>query len=502
MSINPTIKFFLVGIFISIALFVRATPYFEYTPEAKQAYQKALSLRFEEARHILDWIKTNEPDNRVVYHIENYIDFFTIFINEEEEEFKRLEKNKSYRLKKIQEGSKDSPYYLYIQAEMRLQWALARLKFEEYVVAFNEVSKAYKQLKENQKKFPNFIANQKSLGILHALIGTIPDNYQWGVKILGGMSGSIEQGRAEIEDVLTYAKNNDFLFEQETIVMYAWLLLHLKNQEDQAWQIVQKAHLQPTKNPLACFTLANVAMRTGRNDTAIHILENRPQGSVFHDFYYLDYMLGLAKLYRLDLDANYYIENYINYYKGQNYIKEAHQKLAWFYLLKGNLATYHDNMRHCQTRGVAIIDGDKTALQEANKGTIPNKILLKARLLFDGGYYHKAYTFLKETSKNNFSNNRYQLEYTYRLGRISHKLRKYEEALDYYNYTIEEGKNERFFYACNAALQMGNIYEKLLLYSKADEYYKICLSLTPDEYRSSLHQKAKAGRNRLKVYNY
>jgi len=161
-----------------------ASQRFEYTAIAQDAYQKAISLRFDEAEIALEQMKYHDPNNMIIYHIENYIDFFRIFINEDKAEFKQLEKNKNIRLEKIKQGPTNSPYYLYTQAEIRLQWALARLKFEEYFTAFNEVSRAYKQLTTNQKKFPNFIANKKSLGILHAMIGTIPDNYKWGVKLL------------------------------------------------------------------------------------------------------------------------------------------------------------------------------------------------------------------------------------------------------------------------------------------------------------------------------
>lgn len=495
---------FYLFIFVIIGLFqcvsALAAPRFEYTPEAQQAYEKVMSLRFDETRIILDWIKINDPENLIVYHVENYIDFFTVFINEESAEFEILEKNKSSRLKKIQQGPKDSPYYLYAQAEIRLQWALARLKFEEYVTAFNEISKAYKQLKENQKKFPSFIANKKSLGILHALLGTIPDNYKFGVKILGGMAGTIEQGRLEIEEVLNYAKTHDFLFEEETIVMYSWLLLHLKNQTDEAWAVVSTANLKPKNNPLACFIMANVAMRTGRNDEAIHLLEHRPKDAVYHPFHYLDFMLGITKLYRQDIDANFYLERYTTIYQGQNYIKEAYQKLAWYHLLRDNETMYHQYMQECKTKGLAIIDGDKTALREARQGETPNPTLLKARLLFDGGYAQKAYTQLIQYNENDFNSNKHQLEYRYRLGRITHQLKQYEFALKYYQQTVDLGQNEPYFFACNAALQMGLIYEKQQAYPLAIEAFNRCLSLKPDEYKNSLHQKAKAGKNRVAAF--
>jgi len=159
-------------IFILGSIESQAAAYFEYTDDAKQAYNLALSLRFDEARTAIQKIKYNDPENLVIHSIENYIDFFTIFINEDKEEFSRLEKNKSLRLNEIKAGSEDSPYYLFAQAEINLQWALARLKFEEYFTAFQEVSKAYKQLNKNQERYPDFIANKKSR------IGCPTNNYR------------------------------------------------------------------------------------------------------------------------------------------------------------------------------------------------------------------------------------------------------------------------------------------------------------------------------------
>jgi len=196
-----------------------------------------------------------------------------------------------------------------------------------------------------------------------------------------------------------------------------------------------------------------------------------------------------------------YLEKYINEYRGQNYLKEAYQKLAWHYLLQGNYIAYANNMRYCKIRGATVIDGDKTALREAEKEQIPNVDLLKSRLLFDGGYYQKAFDVLNNKSINDFPNKRLQLEFNYRLGRITHKLQQYDKALRYYNLTLENVSEEAYFYACNAALQMGKIHEKQEQYKEAIFYYSQCLSLDPDEYKTGLHQQAKSGKNRLKKWN-
>lgn len=475
------------------------TGYFAFSADTKDAYRKAMDLRVEEASLLLAKVKREEPDNMMVYFVENYLDFIRVFINENKAEFESLEKNKESRLQLIKKGDPESPYYLYTQAEIKLQWALVRLKFKEYFTALGEIKSAYKLLNKNLEKHPDFLPSKKSLGVLHALVGTVPDSYRWAFKFLSGMDGTIEQGRKEIEEVIEYARtNNDYLFEQETLVLYSFLMLHLNNNRVKAWDMLHSSSLDPTESPLACFVMANMAMRIGKNDQAIQLLENRPQGPAYYRLHFLDFMLGLAKLRRLDDDAPYHFEQYLFHFRGENYIKEAYQKLAWHYLLSGDEELYKRYMKACKNKGAASVSSDKSAFKEAKEGIIPNDILLKARVLFDGGYYQKAYDLLTAQSIHQFSGAGLQLEYIYRLGRISDEMQNIPEALRYYQQTIEQGRNQKYYYACNAALKSGILYEAQKNKIKAKAYYELCLSMKPSEYKNSLHGLAKAGLSRLK----
>lgn len=472
--------------------------YFEYTPNARLAYEKTLALRFGEARSLLDQIRKQDPGNLIVYHIENYIDFLTVYINEDEAEYKRLRNNRDLRLARVEAGDASSPYYLFIQADIRLQWALARLKFGEYLGAFTDVNRAYKLLQRNQQRFPDFMPNYKDLSILHAMVGTIPDNYKWGVKLLSSLDGTIPQGRRELEQVLRYARHHDFIFREETYALYAFLLLHLENQEEEAWQTIQRAGLDPRSNLLHCFVQANIAMRSGHNDEAIRILQQRPAGAAYQPFPYLDFMLGLAKLRRLDNDADVYLHRYVARFDGQNFIKEAYQKLAWHALIRGDLDGYRSNMQACRLQGKEVTGSDASAQKEALDGTPPQTVLLKARLLFDGGYFRQAYQLLAPLSVTDFSGAHDRLEFLYRMGRILHGLQQYPQALHYYQLTIEAGRNDPAFFACNAALQSGLICETLSQPDRAISFFNQCLALRPDEHRTGLHQGAKAGIARIR----
>jgi tetratricopeptide (TPR) repeat protein len=471
---------------------------FEFSTLARSAYDKTMALKLDEADYYLSQLKQKEPDNLMADFIENYKECLIIFVNEEEADYNRYKIKEAKRIAAFKAGDKNSPYYLYCQAQTRLLWAMNKAKFGSWLGAFNETTEAFSLLESNQKKFPNFLPNKMSLGVLHGVVGSIPDDYKGGLKFFTGMNGTVEQGQREIEEVIQFAKNNDFQFEQEALVLYAFLMLHLNNQTDNAWAIMNNAKLKPRENILSCFALANVATRTGHNDKAIEILQNRPTGQGFLQVHYLDYMLAMAKLYRGDGDADVYIKLFLQNFKGRNYIKEGYQRLAWHELLKGNYNGYKSWIENCKTKGYTDIGNDKNALKEAKQGLVPEPTLLRARLYFDGGYFQKAADFMQNKNEANFPNTVHKLEYYYRMGRIYHSMKKTNEAIAFYDKTIQVGKSTKYYFACNAALQLGMIYEDYKQYAKAREFYNFCLQLSPDDYADAFHAKAKARLSRIK----
>lgn len=98
------------------------------------AYQDITSLKLAIGQLKLNEAKISESNNAMVYYIENYIDFFTLFIQEDYNSYKKLLANRDKRLEKIKLGDPNSPYYLFCQAEIILQWATIKLKFDKKLV--------------------------------------------------------------------------------------------------------------------------------------------------------------------------------------------------------------------------------------------------------------------------------------------------------------------------------------------------------------------------------
>ncbi|SVE30575.1 uncharacterized protein METZ01_LOCUS483429, partial [marine metagenome] len=122
---------------------------FQMNEDMQMAYLHIINLEFDAAQNLLNKEKIKRSNNGIIYLYENYIDFLKIIIGEEFTYFEKQEKLKNERLKKIISNDKSSPYYLYSQAEIHLQWAFARIKFKEYLTAAYEIQKAYSLIEKN-----------------------------------------------------------------------------------------------------------------------------------------------------------------------------------------------------------------------------------------------------------------------------------------------------------------------------------------------------------------
>lgn len=473
---------------------VSAKPYYALSPLAVAAYEEILQLEMGRARLHLAALQQAEPENLAYVHLENYIDFFQLYLTEDERLLAARRVQKDQRLALLEQLPADSPWRNYALAEVRLHWALIFFRFESYLPAFKEVNKANKLLQANVQQFPDFLPTYKDMGLLQAAVGSIPAQFKWGIELFSSLKGSIKGGAQEMTKALQDKKHP---FYRETAVLYALLQLHLLNEPNKAWQKVQSLGLEPATNKLHCFILANIAMRSGHNDTAIRLLQSQPRGGSSEDFAYLDFMLGLAKLRKLDTTADLYFQSFLLRFKGAHFVKEAKQKIAWATLLKGDAQGYLRQIKEVNSRGNATAGGDRNALKEAQKANLPHIGLLKARLLFDGAYYQQAREVMDAIRPNELGSPQLELEYYYRIGRILHGLKDYAGATSFYERTINLGLKENAFFACNAALQAGFIAEQNGQKAQAKRYFERCLSIQPDEYATGLHIQAKAALNRL-----
>ncbi|HMT29508.1 MAG TPA: hypothetical protein PKD91_09545 [Bacteroidia bacterium] len=472
---------------------------FSFNSNCTSAYSNMLQLRFAEAQKLLEKEKQINPDNLAVCYIENYIDFLRAFISEEQIDFDHLKRNTDIRIEMINKADPDSPWKKYAKAEMLLHLSLAKLKWKEYLTAGYLLRKSYKLLEENQQQFPTFAVNLKGLGFFHAVIGAVPDNYTW-LSNLAGMKGTISQGGNELQ-LLVYKTEKDeslHFLRDESMIIKIFVAMHFEKKQENALLLLDKMKKNNSQSgPLQVFIEANTLMLAGQQDKSLATLTSFQPSKDQYPLYYLNYLTGILQLNQLDLKADTEFTTFITNFKGRSFVKSAYHKLAWICLLKNDTTGYYKNLDRVLKNGNDFTDEDKQAQKEAVSREKPNLILLRSRLLFDGGNYSASLTELAGKPPSLFPSLKDQLEFTYRLARIFDKKDQKNKAIEYYTRTFDNGQHQTWYFAANAALNNGLIYEELNKKNEAVTWFKKCLSLRNHDYQNSIDQKAEAGLNRL-----
>ncbi len=478
---------------------IDASGQYELNHRCLKAYEDIINLRFQDGQLLLNIEKSENPENNIPILLENYIDFLTIIISEEEGEFISRKILKDQRIEILESGDLNSPYYLFSLAQINLQWAFVRIKFGEYVRAAMEIRKSYHYLERNIELHPDFRPNMLAMGMMHVLVGSVPDKYKW-IAGLFSMKGSIENGVEEINAYIAVSANNEngFLFP-EALFFLGFVHMNLLADVHKPIPFEEEYDSLSGFSPVISYAYGRLLMSKSRNEDAIRIFKNAPRGDNYFSFFYLDYLTGLCLLHKLDPGARKYFYAYVSNFKGKNYIREAYQRIAWSYLISGDSAGYHSNINKILRYGFAETDGDKLALKEAESGDIPNVALLKARMLFDGGYFKES-RFELDSAVGSLSCMADSAEWFYRFGRVYDSWGKYDLAEEYYLKTIDFGESLKKYFAANAALKLGNIYEMRGAIREAEFMYRRCKNMDFDEYETSIKQKAKAGLNRISDY--
>jgi hypothetical protein len=495
-SLRPMLKKYLFVFLFFLCLSFTAKANFVYDATCIDAYKAILSLRMNDARQLIAKEKQLNPSNGIAVLLENYIDYFSLLASENKNDYNRLKDNKTIRISALEENDKNSPYYLFAQAEVYLQWSFLKAKFGDYMSSGSDAKSANSLLKDNSKRYPDFLPNKKSLALVNIIFGSIPANFKWIAGMLG-MKGNVQYGINQLVELKKQLPKSNYSLYNDEIVWFLCVtdinVLHSKNSYDKLL-----AYLAEIDNDsmLKAYLLGYVSSKTGHNDGTILFLEERPKSNQYLIVPPIYYMLGCAKLNRMDGDTPAALTHYVNEYKGTTYIKDAYLKLAYFYLLQNNPEKYEAYLKLVRGKGYAIDGKDKIALREANEAK-PDIDLLKARFYFDGGYYSKAMAQIANKDVNNFKLTRDKIQYYYYLGRINDKINKNYEAVLNYQKAITLGKETSYYYAANAALMIGNIYEEIKENQKAATYYNQALDMKAHDYQTDIDNDAKAGLKRV-----
>ena len=454
----------------------------------KNALKNIYELQFNCAEILINQENT---DNRFRNYLNNNILFLKVLLNEKERDYTEYKSNFSESINLIEKENPETPEYYSVISEMYFHLAIIKFKMGETVSGSFNFYKSYRILLKGITKYKNDENLLKLFAFYKIIFGAIPDEYLWLTDFIG-IKGDINTGVNFINlKYLKYINENSAKSIEYQVLRI--IISDMFAEENTNNINIKQLNLE---NSLVRISYLVSLAHHGKSKLASEILCKYKQAEEYKIDYF-DYLIGLTKLYKLDTNANIYLENFVNTFEGKNFIKTAYQKLSWYYLIYFNQEKYSKNIELTKSLGTSQFDADLQAINEINHYNRENVDLLKARLFFDGGYYKKSDSILNNNlSKKQLAN--YQDEILYRLARSAQKTDNKEVAIKYYNQLINQFNTQTNYYCAVAFMNLGIIYEETSNYKLSEDNYLLCLKSKNKLYKNSIEHKAKAGLNRIK----
>lgn len=433
-------------------------------------------------------------NNSYAIYIDNLREFLPVFINETPSDLELYLEHYKERRKLLLDMEEDE-MQRFALGEIYFHTSMANLKFGNYTSAAHLLRKSYDLHQTNYTKNPSFKGSYKTLSIIDLVANQVPDQFHWAVHLVG-IKADEERASKLLKKLL---KEEGITFNgnmaREAAYLYGMYRTTFLGEAEEA--LIQLApYMSDHKTNLSsAFFKANLAQHARHNDQVISILEESVTKGK-NAIPTLELMLGEAYLNKLDRRAEVHIKNYLRQYRGVHYIKDAYRKLSWHYYAHGNKVNGFSYQKKIQKVGNATTELDQQA-EEYSRQVMPHPILLKARLLFDGGYYLRAQELMKSVNVKDFETELYKTEYCYRKGRIYFETGDTTLSRMFFQATIPLGKDLPVYYASYSALYLGELYLMQGKKKEALSYFRQARNFSANrEYRNSIEIKSKTGEKR------
>ena len=478
-----------------------AQPHYIWNEKVQNVYESISSLKIPEARKLNAIEKKNDPDNLLLLLLDSYADLYQLFFNENTAEYNNIYPNFNKRIEKLKAGPKNSPYYLYSLATVHLNKAIVAIRFDRNWDAALDFRKAYLLYKQNKETFPKFTPNDVYFGLMTTIIGAVPNNYQWMLNLLG-MKGSISKGNALVLNYINSKNEFSTIARNEALLVYPYLVMNFEGKIKKSIDFIEQASYDFKRNHLHAYMATNIYLSNQLSKKSLDIANNIEINEAYLKMPFWHYEKGFAYLNQLNLEKSHQeLTKFTTEFKGGFYIKDAFEKLSWIAYLQNDLKLAENYRNKVTHLGSTVTDADKLAYENAKSGKWPNPLLLKARLLSDGGLQNQSLGLLQGKSMRDFLTIDEKAEFVYRLARIHDLLGSKEQAIKYYKTAVEIGKNINGYFASRSAFQIGLIYEERKEYDNAIIHYNTCLNMKNTAFKNSLDQKAKSGLLRCEKLN-
>lgn len=498
--LRAKLRLLLMTILLLVNGYTRAQDYIiHFSEKSLLAQDRIYNLRLNEASELIRAEQKQNPENVVPDYLDVIRQMMLFLATESDQDYHRFDSIQKRAIGRIEDAPESLGYRFFLLEEVYFYTSVVEGKRGHTMSAAKNIMYCHRYGSRAIKEYPNLKAAKKTLGLITSGFGSLPSSYQNLVSFLG-YETSMNKGIHMLNDFIETptSRPEAAWLKREANFYLASVYLYLKNDKAKAWDMIVKQTNDYSTNPLSAFARVNFADKCKKNDVVISTISSLPQSKEYTKLPFMTFMMGKAKLQRLDADADKYLLDFTKQTKGKSYLKSCYQKLAWDALVKNDKARYDSYKAMILTHGNTTLEEDHQANKFAQSGIALDPELLKTRLLFDGGYYQKALDIVRPLQAKQFNDPVTKTEYLYRKGRVYHELGTYDLAKAFYKDAIATGAELSVYYASYAALYTAELFEKTGDLDNARKYFRMATTFSNNkEYKKSIEHRVKNGLERI-----
>ncbi|HEY9113889.1 MAG TPA: hypothetical protein VIN10_04270 [Bacteroidales bacterium] len=463
---------------ISLVSFQTLRAEYKVTEKCTQAWEALFNLDFITAHKLVqEELKVN-PSNYYAYYVDQQIDAYFMMINASHSDYEHFEEQYKKRREIMDGKSTESPYYAMCEAEMQLQMGVFNVFFGDRLSGIRRAYSAYKKFYSAQKANPDFIYNRKMIGMFNIALSNLPPFAAWAAGTFG-IKGDYDTGFNIMFQYFDDVKNMKGLNTEAAL--YITLGYKLNKEPEKAYLFLESVNENIIDYRLLKYFHGNTAWASGKNARAIELFSKFNPSELEIEFLPYNYMMGKIQMRSLDKQAETNLLVFLRKTKKEAYLKEINYYLALYYLMNGNLELFEKYKKTADDKGGDLTERDREAMYDCDLDYIPNPVLVKCRLLMDGGYYDRFNLTMKNFQLSEAKLLPYKLEYYLLMGKYYEAKNNNNSAIDSYKMVLSLGSSTDYYFASEAALRLGEYYEDKDK-SLAKSYFEISLDLYDSDY--------------------
>ena len=482
------------GSLLALWLLAAATQAQTFEAPYARAYRLALKLKVDSARRLTTAPAAGPDAEAQRLLVQSMADFVECMVREDDDPPPGLDEAMAARLDALADLPDRSPWPAYALAEAYLHRGLVLARYGHEVKAAYLLTKAYTRTKDVRRRWPAFRPARKSMGIYKMVLGLAPplkDN--WMLKMLG-LRGDVDGGLADLQA----AADSTNAQQPEATLLYSMAQMYVRRQPEQGRALLLRYVNNEPDDLAGLALLATVyqqGQQHGRAQAALRYMRPAP-GHL--PFYYPLLLEGDLHLQALHTDSAIVpLERYLAVCSRKRLVKQLHYKLFVAYYLQGDSATANAHFYAIATDGEVGTDQDRYALHFHKRGIVPDKRLLRARLLYDGGFDERAQRTLDSVLPHQLRTVSELAELQYRRARLAQRRKDTSAAERLFLLTISTAGADPSYYAPNACLQLGRIAYARKQWEAARGWFARVRTYPDHEYKQGLDEQAQAWLGRV-----